>query len=481
MRTPPKTCIMDQDSAALLDLLEKGPRTDSVIEAERHVAECPRCAEELASLGRIDAVLRQHPEAFHPEERELYLYVTSGTDPVGAISAHLADCRDCRASVELLQDLLEIGAEVPSEIPVMPASLAERLERIHGPRNQSHGEWNLGHVVQRVRRWLRLPWRIPALAAGTVAASVLAVVMAQQMWTAVKQIEGPSEQVPVLTPASPPSKVAPEEKRTILPAAVAPSNELEEKKEAPKAQSVSPEIPRPEPFSREAGVTGTLPEPLSKGDVRQRDQPLLEFAKPPGVAAAPAPEAEKAQQRAARSRPEAPSRQPMVSANRAKPAQRDEKKRETVAAQETDALKMKASEHAMRSSGESVGRGLLIPVRVQVTDADGRPFPGLTYSGDPDLATEYLFSGMDAEDKDKAPIKTGVLLNGRVSVPREAPPKGYRIVIRVRPAGDAYDLEGRLTEVSCGKEKRVATLSGVARDHAADAVATLVRALLKRK
>ncbi len=480
MSGPTKTCIVDQDSGVLLDLLETGPRTDSIIEAEKHLAECPECAQELASLSRIDALLRRHPGAFHPDETELYRFVAAATDPERAISRHLAGCRDCRDRIDLLQEMLAMGSETPPEMPVMPPPLTIRLERIHGLRHQSRALRNAHEIMEQVRRWIGLPWRVPALAAGTVAAALIVVVMGQQMWTAVKQMERPSKEVASKAPGSPPLNAAREEARKSPPAVVSPRNEMHEKKEAPPKPGPPTQTHGPKDYKLGAGEPRALEEPLAKGDPHRRDQPVMGFARSPRPTAT-APEPESAPRRTVIPGAEAPAKPRMSPATPAVPLQRDELIPEAPAPREAEARKKTESTHATRSPVESADTATLIPVRVEVTDKDGHPFPGLSYSVDPELAGEYSFSVKDTEEKDKVPVKTGAVLNGRVSESGGASARGYRIVIRVTPAGAAYDLEARLTEASTGKEKRVAVLSRVARDRAADAVASLVRTLLTQR
>ncbi len=479
MSSPTKTCFADQDSGALLDLLEKGPRTDLVIELEKHLAECPRCARELASLRQIHALLRHHPGAFHPDEDELYRFVTAQTDPEGTISRHMDGCRDCRDRADLLREMLAIGSEIPPQVPAIPQSLVDRLELIHRSQGQDRVSWSLHRVMGQVRRWLGLPWRVPALAVGTAVAALIVTVMGPQMWTALKEVDRPSGEIAGVAPESPTPTVAPKVEGKVQPAGIVPGGEEYKTKEAPPGLGAPMPDSSPKDSARPSMETRASREPLSKVAPQRQDQLTREFARSP-TRSADSPKSEIAPRREAVPAPLAPSKLRMRAPRQAIPSHRDESGLEAQAPHEAEARK-KDSPRGMPALGETVGRGSLIPVRVELTDMDGHPVPWLSYSGDPDLAREYSFSVIDSRGKDKSAVKTGAVLNGLVSEQPVAPVVGYRIVIRVIPVGDAYDLEGRLTEVATGKEKGIAVRSRVEKDQAGKEVQTLVRSLLKQR
>ena len=99
-------CPDGWDPAELLAYLEEdvGPSTRAAV--EEHLKGCAICSDELDSLRKWDALLREHPESFHPDPEDLYRLVSHDEDPGGHTKNHVESCRDCTEAVQLLREML---------------------------------------------------------------------------------------------------------------------------------------------------------------------------------------------------------------------------------------------------------------------------------------------------------------------------------------------------------------------------------------
>ena len=92
--------VSAEELSALLDR-ELSPQEE--LRARQHLAECASCSAEYALSVRLDAELRQPPVLACDE---VLTVLSAGLDretsegEQAAAQHHLADCQDCRASVE---------------------------------------------------------------------------------------------------------------------------------------------------------------------------------------------------------------------------------------------------------------------------------------------------------------------------------------------------------------------------------------------
>lgn len=145
-----------------------------------HLSRCAICSGELSGLQAMNALLETFPDAFHPDAQELYLFVARSHDPKGVIAGHLSECRQCREEVDLLRQMIEMGAESGRERPALPASLRARLESIHPlpPVTRTRQDSIFERLVSR----LKPSFRPPVLALGTAASLLILSVLLIQVW-----------------------------------------------------------------------------------------------------------------------------------------------------------------------------------------------------------------------------------------------------------------------------------------------------------
>ena len=167
-------CPDGWDPAELLAYLEEdvGPSTRAAV--EEHLKRCSICSDELDSLRKWDALLREHPESFHPDPEDLYRLVSHGEDPGGHTKNHVESCRDCTEAVQLLREMLSAQGDAPEPSQVIPGSLVSKLEELYRiPGRASHRE----PLSSFFHRLLGIRFRLPVLALGTAAAAVIIVVL----------------------------------------------------------------------------------------------------------------------------------------------------------------------------------------------------------------------------------------------------------------------------------------------------------------
>ena len=191
------TCPDGHNVEELLSYVEGDLDEDSRIALERHLESCIQCAEEVASLRRMDRLLREHPEVLHPKPEELYRFVDTGEDWAGNISSHVAWCKDCTEDVEMLRAMLDQGRAASQGTARMPKKLIRRLE-------QAHGKAKATGPLESLRAFfadmLGIPLRIPSLALGTGAAALIIALVSVPLWHTYKSVEVPVQTRPTQAP-----------------------------------------------------------------------------------------------------------------------------------------------------------------------------------------------------------------------------------------------------------------------------------------
>jgi hypothetical protein len=168
VKTTDPTHTLEHPDGLLLPYLEDMLSPEERLDLERHLRGCERCSSELRELDRITASLRENKPAFCPDSAEIIQFSEGGHDPEGRISRHLKACPTCLALVEACR------TESPPETmsPELWARLQERLGTKGGTRVPVLEETSPG-FAERFRNW----FRVPAFAAGAVAAAILLVVV----------------------------------------------------------------------------------------------------------------------------------------------------------------------------------------------------------------------------------------------------------------------------------------------------------------
>ncbi len=163
---PPNT--LEHPDELLLPYLEGMLSLEQKLDLDRHLSGCERCSSELRELDRITAALRENRLAFCPDSTEIIQFSESGHDPDGRISRHLKACPTCLAFAEACR--AETSPETMS--PELWERVQQRLGTKSSPRVGDTEETPPG-FAERFRNW----FRVPAFAAGAVAAAILLVVV----------------------------------------------------------------------------------------------------------------------------------------------------------------------------------------------------------------------------------------------------------------------------------------------------------------
>lgn len=135
---------------------------------EEHVAQCPRCSQEVRDLQKIIGALRKNRQAFCPEAWEIYEYVQSGGTLSEALSVHFKQCARCREELE------SYIASTAREImpPQLWSQVKERLERIPGTERIDKEEKRPFDIWS----WILGRFRWPAVGVAAAAAAILVMV-----------------------------------------------------------------------------------------------------------------------------------------------------------------------------------------------------------------------------------------------------------------------------------------------------------------
>lgn len=407
-------CPDGWDPAELLAYLEDdvGPSTRAAV--EEHLKGCAICSDVLDSLRKWDALLREHPESFHPDPEDLYRLVSRGEDPAGSTRNHVESCRDCTEAVHLLREML--SAEAPEPSQVIPGSLVSRLEELYGiPGRSSHRE----PLSSIFRRLLGIRFRLPVLALGTAAAAVIIVVLVMPR--------------PAIFRERP------------LPGAVAPA-------EAP-LRSIGPEQRPSETdqlrFSdeqtretRSTDRTGMIKESPAKPSLPPRSLPL-------GQDGASEPEAHRAEGGLLESAPGKTSKLRSFTAP-AGPVGQLEKKIAPPPVIADIKSKTKPDLGAGRAAEPSPRVAKLrhrngIPVSVQILDSAGQLFPGLSFVPPKTVDSRFSFSAPTSlEEKVAGKIQMKSEDRSAPATVAENEAEGYLVVVTVKESQGVYDLEAKL-------------------------------------
>ena len=69
-------------------------------ELEAHLKSCEICASEVESIRKMDVLLKHHSDIFHPDEQQLYRYVTAREDAGWRNRKHMwKTCENCQEDV----------------------------------------------------------------------------------------------------------------------------------------------------------------------------------------------------------------------------------------------------------------------------------------------------------------------------------------------------------------------------------------------
>jgi len=413
-------CPDGWDPAELLAYLEEdvGPSTRAAV--EEHLKGCSICSDELDSLRKWDALLREHPESFHPDPEDLYRLVSRGEDPAGHTKNHVESCRYCTEALHLLREMLSAEAEAPEPSQVIPGSLVSRLEELYGiPRKASHRE----PLSTFFHRLLGIRLRLPVLALGTAAAVVIVVVLVMPRPAIFREHPLPGAVAPVEAP-----------RRSIGP---------ELRPSATDQFRLSDEQTRE---TRSPDQTGIKKESPAQPSLPPGSLPLLQGG-------ASEPETNRAEGDLLESAP----RQTSKLGSFAAPARPDGQLEKKIAPQPATAdIKSKTKPDLgagrVAKPGPRVAKlhhGTGIPVRVQIVDSAGHLVPGLRFVPPKTVDSRFSFSGPTSGEENIAG-KIQMKSEGR-SAPAavaESEVEGYLVVVTVKESQGVFDIDAKLFETT---------------------------------
>lgn len=383
------TCPQGWKSSQLLDYIEGG--LDPAIEEQllRHIETCPICMQELHAIKRMDALLRECPESFHPEEEALFRFAIQGSDPEASISHHVDSCAECGKTVEAYRQMHDLKKVIPDTVPLPQALEDARLKGIPSADSEMTKTWS-----ESFREIFSRLFTLPTLALGTAAAAILLAVviipLLQHLHENTLRTLAPLEGRPPGMGESAPTPEA-------LPAAPKPaSNQLQGESRA-VPEGTSPAVPSPEgPFGPSAGVK-------SKGEGKAaRETAPVRPAKPYGKLHSRAP--------------------------REMPATGEELKEKLNRSDTKHFTKKEGREQTdlMGPAPELPGKTDFV-VHLVITDSEGRPIP------------LSQFQPQQSPEQDKQPSLEPDATPG---IPR------YRIHIQLLERAQEFDIDAKLFDES---------------------------------
>jgi anti-sigma factor RsiW len=181
---PESNCPDGWTPEQLLVYLDGDLERPASLSLEEHLKDCPVCAAQLESLRQTAALLRDHPDVFHPDADELYGFVSRGDDGEGKIAEHLNACEHCRADVELLQEMSLHPSGSPAGHLILPKALVDELDTYRKP---SWTERTVGPLLSVAKTLFKAPFQAPVLALGSVAAVAIFVAITVPVWREFKE------------------------------------------------------------------------------------------------------------------------------------------------------------------------------------------------------------------------------------------------------------------------------------------------------
>ncbi len=136
----------------------------------------------------MDILLKHNSDVFHPDEQQLYQYVTGDEDPGGEIALHLEGCENCREDVALLREIINARSDASTEIPAIPQSLLRKIGQLH-PAAAPQGK--LKSLYLTASEFISAPLRMPSLALGTAAAVIVLVIISVPLWQSYHKVPRP--------------------------------------------------------------------------------------------------------------------------------------------------------------------------------------------------------------------------------------------------------------------------------------------------
>jgi hypothetical protein len=480
-------CPEGWDATRLLAYVEGELEDGACRQLEQHVKVCPVCAGELESLRRMDSLLKEHPESFHPDEEDLYRFVSQGKDLDGKIAVHLRSCEPCRNDADLLSEMITHRAAPGDRLPAMPRSLVRELAR----SEPASSPGMVTRLLSAATELLRLPFRMPVLALGSAATILILAVVGLPMWRSLQ--EHRRAEAPPVQDARVPAHIVPRaapEKETAAGGALRADH-------WPAASGViSPntasEMPA-EPHRQKTEVFSSdhrAEEKAAKRELSKRKQELAPSPQSAANVAIPTPDAPPAESKAAPL--SAPQKAPVPAAlepghggvepqnapalGRGKPSLGM-----SAARSRMHGLHRAAKKDALGFHDESgVGASTPVPITVHVADGQGNPIPWAKVILPSDLERRFHLVISQGTEHDAALDRTSSVKGARTDA-QATQQQALHIEIRIHQSADAYDVDSKLYDASSHREIASVVVVRVSRADVPGAIESTVRRLLEHK
>jgi anti-sigma factor RsiW len=455
-------------------------------QVEQHVKACPSCAEELAGLQRMHALLGRHPEAFHPDEEHLYRFVANHEDPSGNIAAHVQSCDSCSQDVELIAAMISHDATVERSSAAMPQEILGKLGQEAAPVSTGLAS----RLFSTMKELLGQPFRMPVLALGSAAAVLIVVAVCLPLWRSYQMERWLGE-----FRASEKLRLEHAVKNQQAGEALRDQDKLTSplaKKHFrgayPKANYVRP--PAAGAQAPEAAPPVLVPEPRrdlhkSKGERVTPGQDAVATTKPSPAAPAVTFEAAPQGGMPAMSPLPAPTPQEKKNEMERQEVPSRETKRAVLGRVAPESLPRAAQLRAKKDfagTGDRPAKGTLapVPVVVHITDAQGNPVPWI----EPRLpdSLEHRFHLIMSQTAKEETRKSKPLSSYEGLVDKKTEPAALlKVEIHVFPSNDIYDVDCKLFDVPSDRE--IASVMSVrkSRDEVPGAVNEALRNLLEHR
>jgi predicted anti-sigma-YlaC factor YlaD len=444
VRDEEKKCSEKWDRTQFLAYLEGDIDNSAREELEAHLKNCEVCSSAFESLRKMDVLLKDYPDIFHPDEQQLYRYVTANEDPGREIERHLETCETCQQDVGLLKEMINARSEVPTKIPAMPETLLRKIGQLY-PAAAPRGK--LKSLYLTASEFISAPLRVPKLALGTAAAVIVLAIISVPLWRSYHKIPGADSGLAIQEP--------PAQKRS-----EAVSHELD-----PSHQDLDKDKPietlkrfRAEPGDRN-GV------PLSPApDMRYSPERMLEKLEDQEAGPiSPTPEAVPAQiprSMSTKEKSHSPAAGTAVRREKESPSSRASKpkmpsvpmKREPSTQQYPATVNEARPETHAPPASHSDSR---IPVSIRIVDSEGRSIPGFRFQLPANLSSRYRFEeGIESGTADL-------------------------ILIRAIKRDGSFDLSADLFKAGSAGASRTLQGHGIPERDLQDKIASLISSLLE--
>ncbi len=433
----------------------------------------------------MDSLLRMHPESFHPDEEDLYRFVSRGMDRDGKIAAHLGSCGTCRDDAELLREMIAHRTAPVDQLPAMPRSLRRELER----SEPASAPGRYTRLLSAAGELLRLPFRMPVLALGSAATILILAVVGLPMWRSFQE-----HRLAEFQPTQKNSLLGRITSREVPEKRTSPTDALRTGERKP-VRGVYPKMTRQVPADssdrRDQALLSTNREAerAEKRELSKSKEEVPPSAQSVAIVPTPSPSAPPAESKEAL--PSAPQNAPAPAA--LEPEYRTERQKAPTLGTRKPLLDTSAPRsrmHGLHRAAKKDTRDLRyesgagvspsVPITVHITDGQGNPVPWAKVSLPSDLERRFHIVGSEDTESDATLGKASAVKGATTDAKAKQEP-ALRIEIRIHQSADVYDVDSKLFDASSHREIASIITVRVGRADVPGAIDSSVRRLLDQK